>query len=69
MSKKTQQEKPTVLTLTIHDLNSLGCGVGRAEAGEDAGTVVFVKGAVTGDVVRAQIIKCAKSLPISSTAC
>ena len=61
MSKKARQEKPEILTLTIQDLNNLGCGVGRAEEGEDAGAVVFVKGAVTGDVVRAQIIKRAKS--------
>ena len=61
MSKKPQQDKPEIITLTIHDLNNLGCGVGRAEAGADAGTVVFVKGAVTGDVVRAQIIKRTKS--------
>ena len=57
MSKKPQQEKSEILTLRIHDLNNLGCGVGRAEAGDAQGTVVFVKGAVTGDVVRAQIIK------------
>jgi 23S rRNA (uracil1939-C5)-methyltransferase len=61
MSKKPQQDQPEILTLTISDLNNLGCGVGRAQAGADQGTVVFVKGAVTGDVVRAQIIKRAKS--------
>ena len=46
------------VTLTIHDLNNLGCGVGRMpSSGGDTGPVVFVKGAVTGDVVRAEIIK------------
>ncbi len=59
--------KPEVVTVSIHDLNNLGCGVGRlpAETGSaeenSAGLVVFVKGSVTGDVVRAQIIKRAKS--------
>ncbi len=66
MSDKKQNsypEKP--VTVTIHDLNNLGCGVGRLPApaektpGEtaDAGPVIFIKGAVTGDVVRAEIIK------------
>ncbi len=56
-----------VVTVRIHDLNNLGCGVGRLPAesavpadsavtGTD-GLVVFVKGAVTGDVVKATIIK------------
>ena len=70
MSKKnTNQGRrgplPAEVTLKIHDLNNLGCGVGRIPAdvkqpGEDpipAGMVLFVKGAVTGDVVKAQIIK------------
>lgn len=53
---------PEVVTVSILDLNNLGCGVGRLPAdgdGEDgsAGLVIFVKGAVTGDTVRAQIIK------------
>ncbi|MBQ9783657.1 MAG: 23S rRNA (uracil(1939)-C(5))-methyltransferase RlmD [Clostridia bacterium] len=42
------------IPLSITDLNNLGCGVGRHESD---GRVVFVKGAVTGDTVRAQIIK------------
>ena len=41
------------IVLSITDLNNLGCGVGRAEDGR----VVFVKGAVTGDTVRATVIK------------
>lgn len=46
-------------TVQITDLNNLGCGVGRLPdtAGEMAGLVVFVRGAVTGDVVSVQIIK------------
>ena len=45
------------LTLDITDLNNLGCGVGRAPDGR----VVFVKGAVSGDSVEAEIIKVNKS--------
>ena len=49
--KKNQE-----ITLEITDLNNLGCGVGRYD-----GAVVFVRGAVSGDVVRAGIIKVNKS--------
>lgn len=49
-------KKEQILTLDITDLNNLGCGVGRYE-----GMVVFVKGAVTGDTVRARVIKVNKS--------
>ena len=51
---KSKAERPTeTITLSITDLNNLGCGVGRT----DEGMVVFVKGAVTGDVIETQIIK------------
>ena len=60
--KQEKQERPEVVTLTVHDLNNLGCGVARMPDGTpDGGLVVFVKGAVTGDVVKAQIIKRTKS--------
>ncbi len=50
--------RPEQVTLTIHDLNNLGCGVGRMPTADGTpGPVVFIKGAVTGDVVRAEIIK------------
>lgn len=49
--------KGDVLTLTVTDLNNLGCGIARAEDGR----VVFVKGAVSGDVIRAKLIKVNKS--------
>ena len=49
--------KGDVLTLNITDLNNLGCGVARAEDGR----VVFIKGAVSGDVIRAKLIKVNKS--------
>ena len=64
MSKQNnrQADKPPVVTVPIHDLNNLGCGVGRMpENTPDAGLVVFVKGTVTGDVARVQIIKRTKS--------
>ncbi len=54
--------KGQIITLSITDLNNLGCGVGRLE---DDGRVVFVKGAVTGDVVRAEIIKVNKSYGVA----
>ncbi len=65
MSGKKQNARPEQpVTVKIHDLNNLGCGVGRLPAesmpgtdSSDAGLVLFVKGAVTGDVVRAEIIK------------
>ncbi len=45
--------KNQTITLKITDLNNLGCGVGKT----DDGMTVFVKGAVTGDLVEAKIIK------------
>ena len=60
--KNGRPDKPEVVTVTVHDLNNLGCGVARMPAGTpDEGLVVFVKGSVTGDVVKAQIIKRTKS--------
>ena len=50
-------QKNQEITVGITDLNNLGSGVGRAEDGR----AVFVPGAVTGDLVRAQIIKESKS--------
>ncbi len=68
MSDKRNKALPAeVVTVSIHDLNNLGCGVGRlpaspGDAGE--GLVIFVKGAVTGDTVRAQVIKRAPSFVV-----
>ena len=59
---ETTMKKEQTVTLSITDLNNLGCGVGRVEPD---GRVVFVKGAVTGDVVRAQIIKVNKSYAVA----
>ena len=49
-------KKGSIVELEITDLNNLGNGVGRVD-----GKVVFVRGAVSGDVVRAKIIKVNKS--------
>ena len=61
MSDKKQagrSPRPERVILPIHDLNNLGCGVGRMPGeGAEAGLVLFVKGTVTGDVVEAEIIK------------
>ena len=48
-----QLTKGMELTLSIHDLNNLGFGVGKAPDGR----AVFVAGAVAGDVVSVQLIK------------
>ncbi len=52
--------KNDTIDLEITDLNNLGCGVGRID-----GRVVFVKGAVTGDTVRAKVIKVNKSFSVA----
>lgn len=49
--------KNDIIQIEITDVNNLGAGVGRVADG----AVVFVNGAVTGDVVRAKIIKVASS--------
>ena len=52
--KKSKSSHPEEIhTLEIHDLNNLGSGVGRLPDG----LVCFVRGAVTGDMVRVKIIK------------
>ena len=52
--------KEQVIELDITDLNNLGNGVGRYD-----GQVVFVRGAVSGDRVRAKIIKVNKSFAVA----
>lgn len=49
-------QKNEIITLEITDINNLGYGVGR-----HGGVVVFVAGAVSGDVVKAKIIKTNKT--------
>lgn len=53
-------KKGQIIELDITDLNNLGCGVGRHE-----GQVVFVKGAVRGDTVCANVIKVNKSYAVA----
>ena len=53
-------KKDDVIELEITDLNNLGNGVGRID-----GRVVFVRGAVSGDVVQAKIIKVNKSFLVA----
>ena len=53
----TEIKKDSVIELDITDLNNLGNGVGRI-----GGRVVFVRGAVVGDVVKVKIIKVNKRL-------
>lgn len=48
-------KKNDVIELEISDINNLGNGVGRYPDG--SGLVVFVRGAVSGDRVRAKVIK------------
>ena len=52
--------KNSVIELDITDLNNLGNGVGRID-----GRVVFVRGAVSGDRVRARVIKINKSFVVA----
>ena len=52
--------KDQIIELEITDLNNLGNGVGRLD-----GQVVFVRGAVSGDFVRAKVIKVNKSFAVA----
>lgn len=54
--------KNDLFRVTLTEMNNLGCGVGRLAGGyREDGTVVFVKGAVTGETVEATAIKLNKS--------
>lgn len=54
-------KKGDKLTLDVTDINNLGCGVAHAPDGR----VVFIKGAVTGDLVSAEIIKVNRSFLVA----
>ena len=56
----TNLAKDQIIELAISDLNNLGNGVGRY-----GGQVVFVRGAVSGDYVRAKVIKVNKSFAVA----
>lgn len=62
MAELTKLQKGTRLELDVTDINNLGCGVGKTA---DGGKVVFVKGAVTGDRVSAEIIKDNKTFAVA----
>lgn len=53
-------EKGQIVEVKIEDMSNEGQGIGRA-----GGMVVFVPGAVVGDVVRASITKVKKSYAFS----
>ena len=57
---KNVKEEKNILTLSIESVNSYGCGVAHAPDGR----VMFVSGAVGGDVVEAQVIKAAKTYSV-----
>lgn len=57
-------KKGDSITLSITDINNLGCGVGRSDLD---GRVIFVKGAVTGDTIRATVIKVQKSFCVAKS--
>lgn len=56
----TDIKKNSVIELDITDINNLGNGVGRID-----GRVVFVRGAVSGDRVKARVIKVNKSFLVA----
>ena len=62
MAELTRLQKGTAIELDITDVNNLGCGVGKCP---DSGKVVFVKSAVTGDRVSAEVIKDNKSYAVA----
>ena len=49
----SELKKNDAVTLDITDVNNLGCGVARLPDGR----VIFVRGAVMGETVKAKIIK------------
>ena len=59
-------QKNDILRVTIEEINNLGFGVAHAEEKNGArGKVIFVRDAVTGDVLDARIIKVNKSYLIA----
>ena len=56
----TELKKDSLIELDITDVNNLGNGVGRID-----GRVVFVRGAIGGERVRAKVIKVNKSFAVA----
>ena len=59
----TELKKDSLIELDITDVNNLGNGVGRVD-----GRVVFVRGAIGGERVRAKVIKVNKSFAVAKLA-
>ncbi len=59
----TEIKKDDIIELDITDLNNLGNGVGRYP--DANGFVVFVRGAVSGDRIRAKVIKVTSSFAVA----
>ena len=55
--------KNDLLNLDITDISNLGYGIGHTPDGQ----VVFVSGAVTGDTVKARVIKVSRSYLVAKT--
>ncbi len=55
--KNQNPKKDDTVTVRINEINNLGSGVGKLEGG----CVIFINGAVTGELVRAKLIKVNKS--------
>ncbi|MBR3966787.1 MAG: 23S rRNA (uracil(1939)-C(5))-methyltransferase RlmD [Clostridia bacterium] len=55
--KNQNLKKDDTVTVRINEINNLGSGVGKLEGG----CVIFINGAVTGELVRAKLIKVNKS--------
>ncbi len=53
-------KKEDIVTVRINEINNLGSGVGKL----DNGCVIFINGAVTGELVRAKLIKVNKSYSV-----
>ena len=55
-------QKNEIVRVTVEEINNLGCGVAHLENTDGSrGQVVFIRDAVSGDVVDARIIKVNKS--------
>ncbi|MBQ8207709.1 MAG: 23S rRNA (uracil(1939)-C(5))-methyltransferase RlmD [Clostridia bacterium] len=56
--KNHNLKKDDIVTVRINEINNLGSGVGKLA---ESGIVVFINGAVTGELVKAKLIKVNKS--------
>jgi len=57
-------KKNELVTVRITEMNNMGCGVGHIEEGNRAGSVIFVRGTVTGETVQARIIKLSRTYAV-----